>query len=171
MPRYRPANASIADEKEKAPPGNSAADLSGYRIAMSRDEAARTCLLPYNWDGRAKIRMSRDLRIYSNLEYVYAIFPIALALFWCKGGREIANSEPLYMIFTILTHCLNRTDGGNYFVRTDGRRFCLGALIEESSPLSPLDSRTGGGKGPNSRLANDIAPTTFYLPLYGLVIA
>ena len=53
--------------------------------------------------------MSKDLERYSNSEYVYAIFPIAIALFWGKGGRGIANSKPLSMIFAILTHCLNTT--------------------------------------------------------------
>ena len=74
-----PRNAPITNEKGKAPPGKSANDLAGYRIALSREEAVQKCLLPANSNARPEIRMSQDLMIYSNSEYVYAISPIDLA--------------------------------------------------------------------------------------------
>ena len=78
----------------------------------------------------AKIRTSQDLTIYSNSEYVYAISPIDLALFWGKGGKEIANSEPLSTVFTILTHCLNKTAVKNYSAMTYGQWFRLDTQIK-----------------------------------------
>ena len=65
--------------------------------------------------------MSRDLKIYANSKYVCAISPIALAMSWDKGGREIARPIPFDMVFTILTHFLNKTAVNNYFVRTQGQ--------------------------------------------------
>ena len=66
--------------------------------------------------------MSQDLKIYPNSEYVYAISPIALALFLGKGGLGIARSEPFPMVSAILTHCLDTADVGNYFAgpKVDG---------------------------------------------------
>ena len=51
-----------------------------------------------------------------NPAYAYAISPIIVALFWPKGGREIAESGPTSAIFTILTHVPNTTAANNYFV-------------------------------------------------------
>ena len=51
-----------------------------------------------------------------------------------KGGREIAKSKPLSMIFTILTHCMNKTEIDNYFARTQGRWFGLGKMLKGSAP-------------------------------------
>ena len=59
---------------------------------------------------------ARELSIYSNSGYVYAARPIALALFSDKWVRETSESEPLSMLFAILTLCLNKTDVDNYLV-------------------------------------------------------
>ena len=73
------------------------------------------------------------------------------------------------MVFAMITRRLDETAYVNYFVRTDGRWFCLDTMIKGSSPLAPLDISTEGRKGPNPRLANGIAAKSSYLPLYGLV--
>ena len=89
-------------------------ELDGYRISTRRGNEVRRILLPANLNVRAKVWMSRDLRIYSNSEYVYAIPPIALAVFWDKGGRGNPTSHPFSMIFTILSHWLDTSDVRNY---------------------------------------------------------
>ena len=62
--------------------------------------------------------MSPEFLAYANSEFVYAISPIALALFWEMGGKEICLSRPLSVIFEILSHFLSATDTNNYSVRT-----------------------------------------------------
>ena len=79
--------------------------------------------------------MSRDLRNYDNVEYVYAISPIALAPFWDKGGREIDRSKQLSTIFAILSHRLDATDVNNYFVRAEGRWFLSWRDVERFPPF------------------------------------
>ena len=116
------------------------------------------------------MRMSQDLKIYSSSEYVYAIPPFALALWWGNGGREISRPKPLFMVFTNLTHCLNTTAGNNYFFRTQCRWFCLGAILKGSSPVSPLSMmsrKPNGGKPPARKWAS---PASLYLSIYGLVL-
>ena len=108
--------------------------------------------------------------MYSNSAYGYAISPIALVLFRGKGFREIATSQPLSMVFTILSHCRNTTAVRNYFVRSEGQLFGLDAMLKESFPLSPLESFPYGETGPNPRLAKGISPTSLYLLLYGSVL-
>ena len=145
-----PQGGSIA---EPSPAHNvrklSAKYLSGYRVSTTQEDEVLKSLLPINLIGRAKIWMSRDLKIYSNSKYVYASFPIFLAMFWPKGDRGIPRSKSLSMIFTILTHCINTTDINNYFVRTQGRRCCRGAMLKESAHLAPLDDLAEKPTGEN----------------------
>ena len=108
--------------------------MSGYMSSMSEEDAVRKCLLPISDNVTSRDWMSRDLSVYSNSEYVYAIYPIAVDLVWGQWGREIAKSESLSTIFAILTHCLNTTDNNNYFVRAQGQWFCLGAMLKWSFP-------------------------------------
>ena len=75
------------------------------------------------------------------------------------------------MIFTILTHCLNTTDTNNYFVRTQGRRFCLGAMLKGSSTLAHLDYYSWFPDGDNPRLSADAIPKTCYQPIFALDVA
>ena len=75
------------------------------------------------------------------------------------------------MIFTILCHFPNTTAVNNYFVRVEGRWFRIDAMLRWPVPQAPLDSPPGHKTGPNPRLAGGIAPMSFYLPLYGLVLA
>ena len=96
-----------ASTQGNATPELSANEISCYRIATYRRNGVRKILLPANLNARSKIWMSRDLVIYSKSEYVYATLPglpIALSMFWGKGGREIPTSEESSMIFTILSH-------------------------------------------------------------------
>ena len=104
-------------------------EMSGYRLPMSKEDDVRKSPLPISDNVASRVWMSHDLSIYSNSEYVYTIFSIAVALFWDQGCREIAQSEPLSTICTILTHCLNATAINNYFVRTQGRWFGLDAML------------------------------------------
>ena len=76
------------------------------------------CLDPISGNVRNQVWMSPELLCYANSEYAYAIFPIALALFWEMGGKEICLSRPLSVIFEILSHFLSATDTNNYSVRT-----------------------------------------------------
>ena len=117
----------------------SANDVSGYRTSMAIEDAIQKCLAPISENARTRIWMSQELSVYSNSEFAYAIFPIAIALFCDKGGREIAESEPLSMICAILTHCLNTMDINIYSVRTKGQRFCQDSMLIASSPLAHLE--------------------------------
>ena len=128
----------------------SAGEMAGYSPSTTREDAVQKSLAPRNLNDRAKIWMSQDLKIFPNSEYVHAISPIALALFWGKGGREIPTSEPLSMILTILTHCLNTSDVSYYFARTQGRWFCLDAMLRGDAPLAPLGDFPGNPTGPST---------------------
>ena len=92
----------------------SSGELAGYRVSTSRRNAVQTSFFPANLNGRSKIWKSQDLKIYDNSEYFFATFPIALALFWGTGGREIASSEPLSRVFGILSRFLDKTGVNNY---------------------------------------------------------
>ena len=111
-------------------------EMSGYRTATIKEDALQKCRLPISDNVQSRVWMSHDLSVYSNSEYVYAIFPIAGALFWDKGVREIAKAQPLSTIFTILTHRLNTTAINKYFVRTHGRWLSMGAMLMRSPPCA-----------------------------------
>ena len=64
-----------------------AGEIALYRISMSKDDAARQTLNPPNTNVRNKVWTSRDLQSFYNSEYIYATYPIDLALFWGTGGR------------------------------------------------------------------------------------
>ena len=95
-------------------------EMTGYKGPTYREGEVQKRLLPISLGGRSKIWTPRDLEIYSNSAYVYAISPIALALLRGKGGREIAMSGPLSIIFAIQTHCLNTAAVNNYFCQEEG---------------------------------------------------
>ena len=114
--------------------------------------------------------MSRDLRIYSKTEYVYAISPTFLAMILDKGGRDVARSKPLSIIFTILIHCFNTTEVRNYSPRAECRCFRLDAMSKGPVPLSPLDVFSWG-KTRSVPFARTVSPEmSFYLSRYGLVL-
>ena len=141
---------------------------------MGREGDARKCLFTNQLKrsiANPPIWMSRDLKVFHNSEYFYAIFQIAIALFWCKGGLEIANSEPSSMIFEILAHCLNTTDINNYFARTPGRWFCLDAMLKGFPALSPLGDYSGNQNGTTPRLAIEERPSPFTFFLFALSLA
>ena len=73
----------IGQEKEK-----SANEMSGYRERMSIKDVVRKCLPPISENIRNRIWIPRELSVYSNSEFVCAIFPIAIALFWGKWGSS-----------------------------------------------------------------------------------
>ena len=55
----------------------SANEVAGYRAPLSLEDAVRKCLLPISSNFRSEIWISRDLKVFPNSEYVYAISPIA----------------------------------------------------------------------------------------------
>ena len=132
---------SLSGQPVEVPvPEQSSGGLPGYRKSMSKPDAVVKCLDPIPGNIRNRIWMCPSLSIYSNYEYVYAIFPIAVALFWGKGGRVIADSRPLSMIFAILSHVLSATALNNYYsVRTTGEWSCEDTMVKGSAPLAPLD--------------------------------
>ena len=135
-----PHRAYVTGEPSKSPNEFSANSTPCYRISIFQENAVRKILIPENLNCRAKVWMAQDLSIYTNSEYVYATYPIALSFFYGKGCREIAELKPLSMISTILPHGLNTTDINNYFVRTDRRWFWLDTSIKGLAPLAPLDT-------------------------------
>ena len=126
------ASEHVSPEIQERP--KTANGISGYRTSMAKEDALRKCLLPVSDNVTSRVWMSRDLSVYSNSEYFYAIFPIAVALFWDRWGREIPKWKPSSMIFTTLTHCLNKTDIDNYFVRTQGHWFRRDTTLKEPPP-------------------------------------
>ena len=96
------------------PPELSANEIDDYEIATSLGNSVQKEPFAAEFKRPNKnldAPRSKNLR---NSKYVYAISPIALATFWDEGGRQIARSKPLSMIFTILSHRLNTTDVRNY---------------------------------------------------------
>ena len=159
----KPPQASITGEPPKEVKNSNAMPLSAYRIATPQEDALRKSLLRASLNARAKVWAPRDLSIYSKSVYFYAIFRISLSLYWNKGGREIAASEPSSMIFASLTHCPSTTDINNYFFMADGRRFSLDKRVKCLVRLSPLGASPDDNSGPNSRLAFGRVAKTFYL--------
>ena len=73
------------------------------------------------------------------------------------------------MIFAILTHCPNTKDINNYFARTPGRWFCLGAMLK-GRPLAPIDYFSENPQGSNPRLVSEAPPSSFHQSLMALVL-
>ena len=84
MPQFEvsPAAKASPPVPEKV---QTAHELSGYRPSMRKEEDAHQYPSPISDNFRTRIWTSQDLSLYSNSEYVYAIFPIEVALFWGKG--------------------------------------------------------------------------------------
>ena len=98
---------SITDDKEKDPSEMSPNDLASYKIATYQEDASRKCLLPANSDARGGNWDVSRPKGAPNPEYVYATTDRSCVILVCdKGCREIANSQPLSMVFTIPTRCL-----------------------------------------------------------------
>ena len=144
------------------PAERSVGEVSGRKEVLKHHEAVMKCLGPISENVRNKARMSPHLQIYSNSEYVYATFPIALSLFWGKGGGEICLSRPLSVIFIILSRCLYTTASNNYYVRTHGQWSCDDAIQQGHVPLAPLDDWEKYPNGSNPRVSSGTAPETFY---------
>ena len=108
------------------------------------------------------------ISIYSNSEYVYAIFSIAVSLPRGKGGREIAESRPLSMISAMLSHVLNTMDVNNYSVRTTGKWHCGDTRAKWSPPLTPREDSGMSPNGPNPRSVGEDVDGKFYGFFIGL---
>ena len=59
-------------------PGLTPNEVSRWRTCMSKEDAIQKRLAPISENVRNRILMSQELSIYSNSDYVYAIFPIAV---------------------------------------------------------------------------------------------
>ena len=112
--------------------------------------------------------MPPDLNVYANNEYVYAIYPIAIALFWERGGKEICESKALTVIFTIMTHCLNVTAPNNYAIRAVGKWSCGNTIQKGSVPIAPMGDFLENPEG--SDLMGKV-PKSFYSSLFALILA
>ena len=76
-PPWRVCARTFPGKPERNSPAN---EVSEYRASMSQEDAVRKSLFPISLNVRTQIWMSRDLKIFSNSEYAYAIFPVAIAL-------------------------------------------------------------------------------------------
>ena len=94
-----------------------ASGIDGYGNVLKHFQDVRKTLDAIDEGVRNKMWISEGLCVYANNEYVYATYPIALALSRDKGGKEICESRPLTVTFTILTHCLSTTATNNYAIR------------------------------------------------------
>ena len=95
-------------------------ELYSYRAPMSIQDAAQKVTTCINENVGETVWMSRDLSIYSNSEFFS--LPDGSRRLRCSGvNGGIWRSNPLSMIFTTLSHCLNSTSISNYFVRPDGQ--------------------------------------------------
>ena len=68
-------------------PERSPNELDGYKVSMWKADAVGKCLGQISENARNQVWMCPELSVFSNSEYVYAIFPIAISLFRGKGGR------------------------------------------------------------------------------------
>ena len=84
--RNSPASVSETPEVERPAARKPPKEIYGYKSALTKDEAIKKCLGTMSDQARDQVWMSPDLLIYSNSEYVFATFPIALALFLGQGG-------------------------------------------------------------------------------------
>ena len=85
-------NVVVSDSErpeEVKPVAKTANEVSGYQSALKPHQAVRKSLDPADPKVRSKTWIPPGLSVYANNEYVFATFPIALALFWDKGGGEI----------------------------------------------------------------------------------
>ena len=126
---------------------------------------------PISENARNQVWVFPELLVYSNSDYVHAIFPIALSLFWGKGGAEICLSRPLSVVFAILSHRLNTTATNNYSVRTKGKWSCGDTILKGSAPVAPLEDFGKYPDGPNPRIASETAPGAFRNSLFALILA
>ena len=143
-------------------PENGKWDLGILRV-LKHHRAVRKSLDPIDPKVRNKTWMSPELCVYANNEYVFATFPIALALFCDKGWKEICESRSLTVIFTILTHCLSTTATNNYSIRTLGKWSCDDTIQKGSVPLAPVGDFPENPHGSKVDVGN--VPKTFYSSL------
>ena len=151
-------------------PGKSPNEWADYKVSTPKDDAVGKCLDPISENVRNKIRMCPESSVFSNSEYVYAIFPISIALFWGKGGEEICRPRPLSLIFAILSHCLNTTAVNNYSIRTIGKWSCGDTVLKGSPPLAHPSDFERPPNGPNARIVGGNPPRKFYRPLLALTL-
>ena len=57
-------------------------ELDGGKVSMTKADAVEKCLGPISENTRNQFCTCPDLSAFPNSEYVYAIYPIAIALFW-----------------------------------------------------------------------------------------
>ena len=147
----------------------SANTLAVFKIATSRKDESPNCLLPANSNDWSQIRMSRDLTICPNSEYVYATpnRPFVILRQWGSGNCQYGTI--VYNIYNF-----------NSLPKQDGRRelFCQNRVPivlsryydQRAFPDSAFMHFPRREVVPNPRLANGIAPTFSYLPIYALVL-
>ena len=79
---------SVSEQPVEIPaPEKYAGELTGYRKSMPKSDDVEKRLDRISEYVGDQIWMCPELSIYSNSAYVYAIFSIAVALSWGKGGR------------------------------------------------------------------------------------
>ena len=169
-----PGNLGISVSESPAgipAPGKPPNESDGYKVSMPSSDTVWKCLDPISENARNKIWMCPELSIFSNSEYVCAIFPIPIALFWEKGGREICLSRPLSLLFIILSHCLNTKDVNNYSVRKTGKWSCGDAVLKGSAPLAHLDDFGKYANGSKPRIVGGNIPKTPHQSSVALVLA
>ena len=92
-------SASESPAVEIQNPEKPPSEISGYKPVLKKHEALKKCLDPISGNFQSQVWMSPELLVYSNSEYVYSTFTIALSLFWGKGGKAICLSRPSSVIF------------------------------------------------------------------------
>ena len=86
-------------------------EISGYDPALKPHQEVRKSLDPIDPNVRNKTWTSPELHVRANNEYVFSTFPIALALFRDKGGKEICESRSLTVIFFYDSNPLSKYNG------------------------------------------------------------
>ena len=137
----------------------SANEVSGYMQSMFPEDAIRKCLSPISENARSRILMSQELSVYSNSEFVYAIFPIAISLFW--GEMESPNCRVGTVVYDFHnSNTLSERKGYKQLFYKNKRSMVLRRY--NASRVCPISAagRLGGKSkdGPNSRIDGEVVP-------------
>ena len=85
---------SVSESQVEIPaPEKSSNELDGYKVSMPKSDAVEKCIGPISENARNQIWMCPELSVFSNSEYAYAIFPIAIALFWEKAEAKFVSQD------------------------------------------------------------------------------
>ena len=69
-------------------PERSPNEFDWCKVSTNKADAVEKCLGPIAENARNQGCMCPELSVFSNSGYIYAIYPIAIALFCEKGGME-----------------------------------------------------------------------------------